>query len=132
MRAISDFLLSFFCNPTLQAPILVTFECSEVPELMVEGAGPVPTPAPRMVQKACIFKTHDDCRQDQLVLQVVEYFKKIFSYHDLPLYLLPYRVITTTKDVSPRPRSVLCKWLILLLLLLLFASSRCWVLGAGV
>ena len=81
-----------------KAPILVTFECSEVPELMVEGAGLVPTPAPRMVQKACIFKTHDDCRQDQLVLQVVEYFKKIFSYHDLPLYLLPYRVITTTKD----------------------------------
>jgi len=44
---------------------------------------------------SCIFKTHDDIRQDSLALQVIQLFKEIFQRCDLDLFVVPYKTIST-------------------------------------
>jgi hypothetical protein len=42
---------------------------------------------------ACIFKVYDDCRQDALVIQIVQILKDEVASVGLPVYLVPYSVI---------------------------------------
>ncbi|CAG9322555.1 unnamed protein product [Blepharisma stoltei] len=43
----------------------------------------------------CIFKVNDDVRNDQLCLQVIDLMREIFRIENLPIYLRPYKVIST-------------------------------------
>uniref|UniRef100_A0A0A9YZ26 Putative phosphatidylinositol 4-kinase STT4-like protein n=1 Tax=Lygus hesperus TaxID=30085 RepID=A0A0A9YZ26_LYGHE len=47
------------------------------------------------IVKACIFKMGDDCRQDQLSLQLIGFMKRILDIAHVPVFLYPYRVVTT-------------------------------------
>lgn len=48
--------------------------------------------------KACIFKMGDDCRQDQISLQLIGLMQRILCSVGVPSYLYPYRVVTTGQD----------------------------------
>jgi phosphatidylinositol 4-kinase len=72
-----------------KVPILIPFEVIQRDENGVEL---------RRMYQNCIFKMGDDCRQDQLALQIIAIFKRIFDDANLPLYLYPYKVITTARE----------------------------------
>ncbi|KPA80512.1 putative phosphatidylinositol-kinase domain protein [Leptomonas pyrrhocoris] len=94
-----------------KCPILVQFTCvkraledvrtpAELAEAAQEeaartGAHPAP---PTPVVKACIFKMGDDCRQDQISLQLIGLMQRILCSVGVPSYLYPYRVVTTGQD----------------------------------
>ncbi|CBZ23883.1 phosphatidylinositol-kinase domain protein,putative [Leishmania mexicana MHOM/GT/2001/U1103] len=64
----------------------------------------------RPVVKACIFKMGDDCRQDQISLQLIGLMQRILNSVGVPSFLYPYRVITTGQSTGiiecvPRSRS---------------------------
>ncbi|KPI90704.1 putative phosphatidylinositol-kinase domain protein [Leptomonas seymouri] len=94
-----------------KCPILVQFTCvkrehedlrtpAELAEARREEAqrvGADPRP-PTPVVKACIFKMGDDCRQDQISLQLIGLMQRILCSVGVPSYLYPYRVVTTGRD----------------------------------
>jgi len=43
-----------------------------------------------------IIKHGDDCRQEQLAIQLITQFQKIFQKAKLPLYLRPYHILVTS------------------------------------
>lgn len=47
---------------------------------------------------SCIFKIHDDVRQDAMMIQFIETFRRIFIEAGIDCYLYPYRVFATGKD----------------------------------
>eukprot|EP00002_Diphylleia_rotans_P013021 TRINITY_DN2535_c0_g3_i6.p1 TRINITY_DN2535_c0_g3~~TRINITY_DN2535_c0_g3_i6.p1 ORF type:complete len:733 (-),score=151.53 TRINITY_DN2535_c0_g3_i6:221-2419(-) len=47
---------------------------------------------------SCIVKSGDDLRQDQLAIQLIEQFQKVFKEANLPLYLYSYRVLVTSSS----------------------------------
>jgi phosphatidylinositol 4-kinase len=49
----------------------------------------------RPIPFSCIFKIHDDVRQDAMMIQFIDTCKKIFEDANLETYLLPYRVFAT-------------------------------------
>lgn len=61
-------------------PYMVTFEVEKNEEIYTSRI---------------IFKAGDDCRQDQLALQIKKVFLDIFTEANLPIFLYPYRVIST-------------------------------------
>eukprot|EP00796_Vickermania_ingenoplastis_P000486 gene486-266_t len=77
-----------------KCPIFVQFECVE--RQLEETAKPDELPVVKApLKKACIFKMGDDCRQDQIALQLIELFRRIFKSIGVPSFLYPYRVVTT-------------------------------------
>lgn len=94
-----------------KCPILVQFTCvkrafedlrkpaaiaeAEQEEARKNGTHAAP---PAAVVKACIFKMGDDCRQDQISLQLIGLMQRILCSVGVPSYLYPYRVVTTGQD----------------------------------
>lgn len=46
--------------------------------------------------KSVIIKYGDDCRQEYLAMQLIHQFKKIFDEANLPIFLLPYRILVNS------------------------------------
>lgn len=49
---------------------------------------------------SCIFKVYDDCRQDALAIQTIQFLKDLFDSTGLGLALFPYRVIPSRAGAS--------------------------------
>ena len=105
-----------------KCPILVQFKCESrdvhtialTPDVSTESNGNtiqnnaavvstqtaavVHSNEPATFMKACIFKMGDDCRQDQVALQLIGFFRRILVASRIPHYLYPYRVVTTGKS----------------------------------
>eukprot|EP00981_Chlorochromonas_danica_P008321 scaffold2111_cov167-Ochromonas_danica.AAC.10 len=50
--------------------------------------------------RGLIAKSNDDVRQEVFVMQLISYFKKAFTEANLPVYLHPYRIMSTSKSTG--------------------------------
>lgn len=46
------------------------------------------------------MKVGDDCRQEQLALQLIEQFRYIFEIEEQPLWVFPYRMLVLNNEAS--------------------------------
>ncbi|KAL9650562.1 hypothetical protein ABK040_004779 [Willaertia magna] len=83
-----------------KVPILIPFYVKKRKEHMDIGEENDEEENAPIVKLPCIFKAGDDCRHDQLALQIISIFKNIFNILHLPLFLFPYRVITTGRGLG--------------------------------
>ncbi|KAH0794858.1 phosphatidylinositol 4-kinase [Histomonas meleagridis] len=70
-----------------RVPILVRFKVYDEND---EEKKPIPF--------SCIFKIHDDVRQDAMMIQFIDRFQTIFNEAGLDTYLFPYRVFATGEN----------------------------------
>jgi hypothetical protein len=71
-----------------KCPILVHFKgCTAEAEAISGATAP-------LTRCTSIFKYGDDCRQDQLALQIIGAFKRAFDRLEIPCFLFPYGVVT--------------------------------------
>jgi phosphatidylinositol 4-kinase len=66
-----------------------------VPFSVVQGTGE----EARTLQRACIFKVSDECRQDMMALQIMRILSRVFAAAALPAFLYPYRVVPIGPEV---------------------------------
>uniref|UniRef100_A0A7S3GCJ5 1-phosphatidylinositol 4-kinase n=1 Tax=Palpitomonas bilix TaxID=652834 RepID=A0A7S3GCJ5_9EUKA len=81
-----------------KCPFLVVFEVSDRPTSSSTAAIEKEKEVEEKVavyKKPCIFKMHDDCRQDQLALQVIRAFGRVFKEEKIDAQLFPYNVVST-------------------------------------
>ena len=74
-----------FCIKSAKAPFVVSCEVSHKKTRHVEV-------------KRYMFKTGDDLRQDQLIIQLISLFDGLFKSYGLDLKLTPYKVLATSTD----------------------------------
>lgn len=55
---------------------------------------------PGWALRCVIVKSGDDCRQEQLAIQLIRTFHEIFSEASLPLWVRPYEVLTTSNRTA--------------------------------
>ncbi|KAG5490402.1 hypothetical protein JKF63_00522 [Porcisia hertigi] len=105
-------LVQFTCVPRAaedtRTPAVLAMAATDEREQAAENNHGNATPHP--VVKACIFKMGDDCRQDQISLQLIGFMQRILCSVDVPSFLYPYRVVTTGQssgiiECVPRSKS---------------------------
>jgi len=55
---------------------------------------------PRTVFSAIISKSNDDVRQEVFVMQLIHFYQSVFKSEGLPIYLKPYRILSTSKTTG--------------------------------
>eukprot|EP00002_Diphylleia_rotans_P031994 TRINITY_DN6677_c0_g1_i2.p1 TRINITY_DN6677_c0_g1~~TRINITY_DN6677_c0_g1_i2.p1 ORF type:complete len:1668 (+),score=400.29 TRINITY_DN6677_c0_g1_i2:37-5040(+) len=86
-----------------RVPILVTFKVanSDFVDRPMPAAGSLASNSGNAVRsQGCIFKVDDDVRQDVLATQVIALYKSIFETANLDVFLAPYKVIATGKNMG--------------------------------
>lgn len=77
------------------SPLLITFKVQQ-PPTPTTTTSITPTPAvPHPSKYSIIFKTGDDLRQDQLVIQIITLIDSLLLKENLDLKLTPYRILAT-------------------------------------
>jgi phosphatidylinositol 3-kinase len=77
------------------SPLLITFKVQPLPPSTTQPTTATPTP-PHPSKYAIIFKTGDDLRQDQLVIQIITLIDSLLLKENLDLKLTPYRILATS------------------------------------
>lgn len=78
-----------------RTPILITFKTTDENSVSLFQRQVSGLNQRLLINVQCIFKVNDDVRNDQLCLQTIDMMREIFTIEKLPIYLRPYKVIST-------------------------------------